>query len=153
VRGDDTLQSILLPVNYDYKLLAMVLLPAVIGVLLLFLFAKWREADAKRRGEKYFNLLAEAIPQIVWTAIPGAGMDYCNQRLSDLTGLTREKSLGAAGRNYSIRTICPWLCEIGRTPAKPENPTRSNIDCEPRREVIAGTWCAQLPCATPKVRS
>ena len=45
-------------------------------------------------GEARFRTLAEAIPQIVWTAIPGKGVDYCNQRWYELTGLTEEQALG-----------------------------------------------------------
>lgn len=45
-------------------------------------------------GEARFRTLAEAIPQIVWTAIPGEGVDYCNQRWYELTGLTKEQALG-----------------------------------------------------------
>lgn len=45
-------------------------------------------------GEDRFRTLAEAIPQIVWTAIPGKGMDYCNQRWYELTGLSEKQTLG-----------------------------------------------------------
>jgi len=45
-------------------------------------------------GEAHFRAMAEAIPQIVWTAIPGGGLDYCNQRWCDLTGLSMEQTLG-----------------------------------------------------------
>jgi len=45
-------------------------------------------------GEARFRTLAEAIPQIVWTAVAGAGVDYCNQRFYDLTGFTEKQTLG-----------------------------------------------------------
>src|ERR1039458_2429726 len=47
-------------------------------------------------AETRFRLLAEAIPQIVWTAVPGGGIDYCNQRFYDLTGFSKEETLGWA---------------------------------------------------------
>ena len=45
-------------------------------------------------GDLCFQTLAEAIPQIVWTAIPGKGVDYCNRRWYELTGLTESQTLG-----------------------------------------------------------
>jgi diguanylate cyclase (GGDEF)-like protein/PAS domain S-box-containing protein len=51
-------------------------------------------SGAANEAEARFRALAEAIPQIVWTAIPSSGVDYCNQRWCDLTGLTVEDSLG-----------------------------------------------------------
>src|ERR1700756_519237 len=48
-----------------------------------------------RDGEDRFRLLAEAIPEIVWTALPGAGgVEFCNQRWYDLTGLTPQQTVG-----------------------------------------------------------
>ena len=41
-----------------------------------------------------FRTLAEALPQIVWTAIPGKGVDYCNRRWYELTGFTDLQTLG-----------------------------------------------------------
>ena len=44
--------------------------------------------------EEQFRTLAEAIPQIVWTAQPDGGLDYYNQRWFDYTGLTLEQTMG-----------------------------------------------------------
>ncbi|HYO58987.1 PAS domain-containing sensor histidine kinase [Archangium sp.] len=41
-----------------------------------------------------FRLLAEALPQIVWTARPDGVQDYLNRRWYEYTGLTHEESLG-----------------------------------------------------------
>jgi diguanylate cyclase (GGDEF)-like protein/PAS domain S-box-containing protein len=49
---------------------------------------------AARDGEARFRMLAEAVPQIVWTALPEQGVDYCNQRWYELTGLSEEQTLG-----------------------------------------------------------
>lgn len=46
------------------------------------------------KGGDRFRTLAEAIPQIVWTAIPGKGVDYCNRRWYELTGLSEKQTLG-----------------------------------------------------------
>lgn len=50
--------------------------------------------NAKLETECDFRLLAESIPQIIWTAVPGAGIDYFNPRFYDLTGLTPQDALG-----------------------------------------------------------
>lgn len=44
-------------------------------------------------SETRFRTLAEAIPEIVWTAIPGGGVDYCNRRWCELTGLPQKQAL------------------------------------------------------------
>jgi PAS domain S-box-containing protein len=45
-------------------------------------------------GERRYRSLAEAIPQIVWTARPDGHIDYHNQRWFDYTGLTESESTG-----------------------------------------------------------
>src|SRR5881628_1053141 len=47
---------------------------------------------AAHAGEAQFQFLANALPQIVWTAQPNGGMDYFNQRWFEYTGLTLEQS-------------------------------------------------------------
>jgi two-component system sensor histidine kinase/response regulator len=44
--------------------------------------------------EKEFRQLADAMPQIVWTANPNGGVDYYNQRWFDYTGMTPGESKG-----------------------------------------------------------
>jgi PAS domain S-box-containing protein len=39
-------------------------------------------------------LLAESLPQLVWTALPDGRLDYTNQRWADYTGLNAEPSRG-----------------------------------------------------------
>jgi PAS domain S-box-containing protein len=45
-------------------------------------------------GERRYRSLAEAIPQIVWTARPDGHIDYHNQRWFEYTGLTGTESTG-----------------------------------------------------------
>lgn len=45
-------------------------------------------------AEQRYRLLAEAIPQIVWTTTPDGAADYFNQHWFEYTGLTVEQSLG-----------------------------------------------------------
>jgi len=46
-------------------------------------------------NEQQFRLLAEAIPQVVFTARPDGSMDYCNQRGCDYCGMTPEQVYGS----------------------------------------------------------
>jgi PAS domain S-box-containing protein len=53
-------------------------------------------AEAEASEERYRSL-AEAIPQIVWTAKPDGYIDYFNQRWFEFTGLTSDESDHAVG--------------------------------------------------------
>jgi PAS domain S-box-containing protein len=44
--------------------------------------------------EEQLKILADAIPQIVWTANPDGALDYYNQKWFDYTGLTLEETKG-----------------------------------------------------------
>jgi PAS domain S-box-containing protein len=52
----------------------------------------------KESRQRYQNL-AEAIPQIVWTARPDGAVDYYNRRWFEYTGLSAEKTAGWGGQN------------------------------------------------------
>jgi PAS domain S-box-containing protein len=45
-----------------------------------------------RKSESKFRTLADAIPQIVWTANPDGQIDFFNHRWFEYTGLTLEQS-------------------------------------------------------------
>ncbi|MEG4418993.1 PAS domain S-box protein [Microcoleus sp. LAD1_D5] len=56
-----------------------------------------REQVARRQAEaseQLYRVLAEAIPQIVWTATADGWFDYYNQRWFEYTGLTLEETQG-----------------------------------------------------------
>ncbi|WP_228057261.1 PAS domain S-box protein [Tychonema sp. LEGE 07203] len=56
-----------------------------------------REQAARRQAEaseQLYRVLAEAIPQIVWTALPDGAIDYYNQRWFEYTGMTLEETQG-----------------------------------------------------------
>lgn len=131
--------------GYDYELLVMLLTLAAIGAILLFLLQRWRQADAKRRGEQYFNLMAEAIPQIVWTAVPGRGMDYCNQRLYDLTGFSKEGSLGWLWQ----KMLHPDDLPLALRNWEESRRTGKSYDVEYRLRTAAGGYRWHLVRATP----
>ncbi len=108
------------------------------------LFLAFR-ALVKRAGEGRFRLLAEAIPQIVWTAIPGGGLDYCNQRLYDLTGLGKEDVLGSAWQNL----LHPDDLPLALTNWENSRRTGTSYDVEYRLRTAAGGYRWHLVRATP----
>jgi PAS domain S-box-containing protein len=63
----------------------------IIGVVLIFRdVAEQRQAEAElRRSEAQFRQLADALPQIVWTARPDGYLDYYNERWYEYTGFPR----------------------------------------------------------------
>jgi diguanylate cyclase (GGDEF)-like protein/PAS domain S-box-containing protein len=70
-----------------------------IGLLHRVLTMNAAIVNARRNAEDRLRMLAEAIPQIVWTATPQGAVDYCNQRWYQLTGLNEEQTLGAGWSN------------------------------------------------------
>jgi PAS domain S-box-containing protein len=53
-----------------------------------------RLEEALRESEQRYRLLAESLPQLVWTGQPDGQTDYCNQHWYNYTGLTQEQTLG-----------------------------------------------------------
>jgi PAS domain S-box-containing protein len=51
-----------------------------------------------RESEERFRLMAEAMPQIVWTAKPDGTVDFYNERWREFTGGSREDGYGAGWR-------------------------------------------------------
>jgi diguanylate cyclase (GGDEF)-like protein/PAS domain S-box-containing protein len=49
-----------------------------------------------RERELYFHTMAEAVPEIIWTANPDGEDDFFNRRCFDYTGLTLEQMRGMA---------------------------------------------------------
>ena len=52
------------------------------------------DLNASRERELYFHTIAEAVPEIIWTATPDGQDDYFNQRCFDFTGSTLEEMRG-----------------------------------------------------------
>lgn len=61
-------------------------------------FASYNKAlqaeEALRQSEKNFRLLADAMPQIVWTTLADGRLDYSNQRWFEYTGQPLEDAQG-----------------------------------------------------------
>lgn len=53
-----------------------------------------RRRDETAHRQAHLHVLAQAIPQIVWTAEPDGNLDYYNQHWFDYTGMTLEQTQG-----------------------------------------------------------
>jgi PAS domain S-box-containing protein len=56
-----------------------------------------QERKKAEESEQQYRLLAEVMPQLVWTSTPEGRIDWCNQRWYEATGLTTEETLGSGG--------------------------------------------------------
>jgi len=117
----------------------------MVGPLFFLLLRTWKKADAKRLGEEYFAVLAEAIPQIVWTAIPGGGIDYCNQRLYELTGGSPEDAMGWGWKNLIHPDDLPFALRDWES----SRLTGKSYEVEYRLRTAAGGYRWHLVRATP----
>lgn len=80
--------------SHGSDLYAFVFLCLVLAMVVIWAAKTLVRGQASRDAEIRFRELAETIPAIVWTAVPGFGIDYCNRRFQELTGFTMEQSLG-----------------------------------------------------------
>jgi len=67
-----------------------------------------------------FRLLAESIPQLVWTALPDGRLDYANRRWIEYTGMSAEESRGwswkeALHPDDRLRSLDEWTTAVDRT--------------------------------------
>ena len=68
--------------------------PEGVFILSLDITERQQAAEALRSGMEEFRMLAEAMPQIVWSTRADGWNIYYNQHWMDYTGLTLEESLG-----------------------------------------------------------
>ena len=113
-----------------------------------------REAEA---SERRYRSLAEAIPQIVWTARPDGHVDYLNRRWFEYTGLSEAESGGRdAWRDRDPprrRRRAPRA--LGRAPSQTGDVFE--MECRFRRKADGALSLASLPrrfrCAIPTAAS
>jgi diguanylate cyclase (GGDEF)-like protein/PAS domain S-box-containing protein len=67
------------------------------------------DLNIARERELYFKTMAEAIPEVIWTADPGGFVDYCNRNMLEYSGLTLEHIRGT-GWSSSIHPDDLELC-------------------------------------------
>ncbi|HEY0570225.1 MAG TPA: PAS domain S-box protein, partial [Enterovirga sp.] len=78
---------------------------------------KWAE-EALRDSEARFRTLANAIPQLAWTADPDGGINWYNERWYEFTGTTFESVQGWAWRSlqhpdHAERVVAHFTQAIG----------------------------------------
>jgi PAS domain S-box-containing protein len=66
-----------------------------------------------RESEERFRMMAEAVPQIVWTAGPDGTVDFFNERWREFTGTAREAGVGNGWRmivheEHEAATVEAW---------------------------------------------
>ncbi len=104
-----------------------------------------RQETIVRESEARFRMLAEAIPEIVWTAIPEVGLDYCNQRVCKLTGRTLEQLLGWHWKN----ALHPDDLPVASNNWEKAHATGAPIEAEYRFQTAQGDFRWHLVRATP----
>jgi diguanylate cyclase (GGDEF)-like protein/PAS domain S-box-containing protein len=98
--------------SHDYRLVALAIVILSLSVyLVLDLTGKvnavghwarmlWtalhKGLNMARERELYFQTMAEAVPEIIWTADPDGADDYFNQKCFDYTGMTLDQMRGSA---------------------------------------------------------
>jgi diguanylate cyclase (GGDEF)-like protein/PAS domain S-box-containing protein len=86
--------------GYDYTLVVLSLSAAIAASgAALFVVSRARasqkgDRSAARERELYFQTMAEAVPEIIWTADPDGMDDFFNQKCFDYTGLRIEQLEG-----------------------------------------------------------
>jgi diguanylate cyclase (GGDEF)-like protein/PAS domain S-box-containing protein len=95
--------------------------------------------------DDHYRLLAETIPQIVWTATPDDGLDYCNHRLFELTGQPAEQSRG----NGWHQIIHPDDLPVAVANWEKSRRNSTPIDAEYRLQTRDGNFRWHLVRATP----
>jgi len=76
----------------SFAVLAAAIATSILGRLLS---AQRAVLDASRKDELYFRTLAEALPEMIWTAHPDGVNDFFSGKWFEYTGLTLEQSQGS----------------------------------------------------------
>ena len=105
----------------------------------------------EERVERRFRLLAEAIPQIVWTTRSDGYCDYTKSALVRLLGYSgRESRRAGVGWTLSIPRTGRGSAPSWPRPSRRMGALRLSIVCVARTGPSAGSWCGVSPFATTK---
>lgn len=115
------------------------------ALYLLRRLAAARQQTIARESEARFRVLAEGIPEFVWTAVPELGLDYCNRRLCDFTGRTPEQMLGWNWKE----TLHPDDVPVALENWEKGRETGAPIEAEYRFRTAKGDFRWHLVRATP----
>jgi PAS domain S-box-containing protein len=112
-------------------------------------FLQKEAVEASRRlteSERRYRFLADAVPQLIWTADPGGKLDYVNARWVAFTGLARDRLLGEGWQHV----VHPEDRErIARAWAEAVSRKTERFQEEHRLRHHDGTWRVVLTTAVP----
>jgi diguanylate cyclase (GGDEF)-like protein/PAS domain S-box-containing protein len=75
-------------------------LPAILSSFFDRSITRWKgDFNLARERELYFQTVAEAVPEIIWTADPDGMDDFFNQKCFDYTGMTLEQLRGTGWKH------------------------------------------------------
>jgi diguanylate cyclase (GGDEF)-like protein/PAS domain S-box-containing protein len=80
------------------------------------------DLNTARERELYFQTMAEAVPEILWTADPSGADDFFNQRCFDYTGRTFEQLRGAGWTTIVHPDDLPICAEEWKNALRTGNP-------------------------------
>src|SRR5438477_4928002 len=101
--------------------------------------------EALRESEQRFRLLAEAVPQIIWTARPDGAIDYFNQRWLDYSGVQSAATKGWEWQQAVHADDLPLVLERWRQALA----AGTTFECENRLRDQAGEYLWHLGRAVP----
>jgi PAS domain S-box-containing protein len=112
-------------------------------------FLRVEAVEANQRlteSERRYRFLADAVPQLIWTADPGGLIDYCNERWLSFTNLPFERLKGNGWQETlhpddQARTSSAW--------AEAVRLGSSRFQIEHRMRYHDGTWRWMLTTALP----
>lgn len=138
--------------NYDYWLVALSIVLAMFAAFAAFDLAgrltaaqRWARGLWPPDGEARFRSLAEAIPQIVWTAVPEGAVDYCNRRWYETTGFSEAESMGSGWSNALHPDDRPVALQVWENALRTSEPD----EVEYRLRTVAGDYRWHLVRAAP----
>lgn len=108
--------------------------------------ARKQVEQALRASEAQFRALADAMPQLVWTADPDGRVDYYNERSTEYAGLSRSADGGfdwapVVHPDEMERTVAAW----GKA-----TQTGSLYTCEHRLKRADGSWAWHVSRGVPR---
>jgi diguanylate cyclase (GGDEF)-like protein/PAS domain S-box-containing protein len=110
-----------------------------------FMSVQKGDLSTARERELYFQTMAEAVPEIIWTANPDGAVDFLNRQWFDYSELTLEQSLGKGW------TVAIHPDDLGPCLSKWEKalPSGNPLEMEHRLRAKDGTYRWFLARANP----
>jgi PAS domain S-box-containing protein len=104
-----------------------------------------RAEEALRASEARFRQLADAMPQLVWTAGPDGAVDYFNSRAAEYAGLVQSPGDGLGW----ARVLHPDDIQRCQEAWRDAISSGMTYDCEHRLRMADGSWRWHLSRAVP----